>query len=246
MMSTNPDQIAASDSEAIRAKIVGENYVEIRRNNPGIAWEEEVHALNWFNTRSMAVYNFYNLIAGRSVKRVGGKPLFKGRLTKSLLGDKKDSRDVLLIVRYPSANHFRSMLENTYFKIVSLLRTVSVSDFTFCLSKKTSAKELVPESIDSRRYLVHHFRGDQQAIVRAREAVDGTPVALVFSSLKSHGIASVSKDQSVTPIPDLMDGVLVFCSSDVESLEQFFLSDSYRAVIQSTDSSFLGLLRRLI
>ena len=53
-MSTNPDQIAASDSEAIRAKIVGENYVEIRRNNPGIAWEEEVHALNWFNTRSMA------------------------------------------------------------------------------------------------------------------------------------------------------------------------------------------------
>ena len=67
-MSTSTDQTTGSGPEAIRAKIVGETYVEIRRNNPGIAWEEEVHALNWFNTRSMALYNFYNLIAGRSVK----------------------------------------------------------------------------------------------------------------------------------------------------------------------------------
>lgn len=245
-MSTDSQQTTASGSEAIRAKIMGEHYVEIRRNQLRMSWDEEVHAINWFNTRSMAAYNFYNLIAGRSVKQVGGEPLFKGRLIKTLVGDRADSRDVLLIVRYPSAKHFCSMLEKTYFKIVSLLRTVSVRDFTFCLSAKTTNKEHVPDMIDSRSYLVHHFRGDQQVIGRAREAVDGTPVELIFASVKSHGIVSVAKDQTATPIPDLMDGILLFSANEVKHLEDFFLSDHYRAVMQSTDSSYSGLLQRLI
>ncbi|MDA2910832.1 hypothetical protein MYX04_07875 [Nitrospiraceae bacterium AH_259_D15_M11_P09] len=43
-------------------------------------------AINWFNTRSLWLYNIYNKLASRSLFRVGGKVLFKGRVTETLLG----------------------------------------------------------------------------------------------------------------------------------------------------------------
>ncbi len=233
-------------SETIRAKIFGDHYVEIRKTHHHIPWAEEVHAVNWFNTRAMFVYNFYNLIAGRSVAGVGGKPIFKGRLTKTLYGSQDDSRGVLLVVKYPSAQNFCNMLENLYFKVVSVFRTVAVSDFTFCLTKATTVATFAHVKMDSYSYLVHHFRGNEQTLTSAKQVTDGTRIELMFSSVKSHSIVSVAQNQPDKPIPDVMDGILLFRSNNDASLEDFVASNNYQVVVESTDTSSIGLLRRLM
>ena len=245
-MSINTIQAMDADSDTLRAKIFGEHYVAIRRTPLRTPWEQEVHAVNWFNTRSMFIYNFYNLIAGRSVTRVGGEPMFKGRLTKTLHGTEADSRGVVLVVKYPSAISFGSMLENLYFKAVSIFRTVAVSDFTFCLTQSSTKTTLANAKTDSHSYLVHHFRGNQQVLADAKKVADGSSVELIFSSLKSHDIVTVMAKQNEKPIPAVMDGFLLFRSNEVAALEDFAASNNYQGVIQATDTSFIGLLQRLM
>lgn len=235
-----------ADADTLRAKIFGEHYVAIRRTPLRTPWEDEVHAVNWFNTRAMFIYNFYNLIAGRSVTRVGGEPMFKGNLTKTLHGNEADSRGVLLVVKYPSAISFGSMLENLYFKLVSVFRAVAVSDFTFCLTQANTKTKLATAKSDSHCYLVHHFRGSQQVLTSAKEVADGSPVELIFSSLKSHDIITVMAKQDEKPIPAVMDGFLLFRSEEAAILEGFVASNSYQGVIEATDTSFIGLLQRLM
>ena len=98
--------------------------------------DEPVYAINWFNTRSALVYDFYNFLAVRSVRKIGGGPFIKCKLEKTLIDDDTLRRDVLLIVKYPSLVNFRRMLESTMFQLVSLLRTAAVSDFTFGFTKR--------------------------------------------------------------------------------------------------------------
>ncbi len=245
-MSINTIQAMDSESDTLRAKIFGEHYVSIRRTPLRTPWEQEVHAVNWFNTRAMFMYNFYNLIAGRSVARVGGEPMFKGRLIKTLHGNKADSRGVLLVVKYPSAISFGSMLENFYFKAVSIFRTVAVSSFTFCLTEANTKTKLANAKAESNSYLVHHFRGNQQVLADAKAVADCSPIELIFSSFKSHDIVTVMAKQDEQPIPAVMDGFLLFRSKEPATLEGFVASNSYQGVIEATDTSFVGLLKRLM
>lgn len=245
-MSTKIRELDDSEADAVNAKIVADRYVEICRIDSGIDWAEKVHAVNWFNTRSLLVYNFYNLIASRSVANVGGKPLFKGTLIKQILGSAEDKRTVLLLVRYPSPVHFRSMLENNYFKLVSLFRTLAVRDFSFCLTKASTVSEFTALANDSQSYLIHHFRGNQQAIELAKQLAASASLELVFTSLKSHRLGTGDGKGVVTPVPDLMDGVLLYRASDADVLENFVTSAGYQEVLASTDSSFVGSLQRIM
>ena len=129
----NPTQ---SNIEAHSAKLPGSLKAFIFRDTSLLEDDEPVYAINWFNTRSALVYDFYNFLAVRSVRKIGGKPFIKCKIDRSLTGDETLRRDVLLIVKYPSLKSFRSMMENTYFQIVSMLRNAAVSNFTFGFTKR--------------------------------------------------------------------------------------------------------------
>jgi len=245
-MSIDKTKAVAPDTDSIQASIFGKQYVQIDRVNNDIGWTEGVHALNWFNTRSKHLYNFYNLVAGRSVAKVGGVPIFKGQLIKQLIGSEQDCRTLLLVVNYPSPVHFQTMLENTYFKVVSLLRAIAVKQFTFCLSKVAADINRVPVENDSWFYAVHHFRGNEHVITQAQSVTTGSKVECVFASVKSHQLKSVnSKDESV-PVPDIMDGILLFRANAASDLEDMVQSASYQSLVEQTDSSFVGLFERLM
>ena len=229
----------------IRAKIAGKSYVQIDRLDTSLSWSEPVHAINWFNTRFMPLYNFYNLVAARSVTRVGGKPVFKGRLTKHIAGDNKDLRTVLLLVRYPSPVNFKNMAENLYFKIVSLLRAMAVQDFTFCLSRVTHA-DSVPATLDATvSFAAHHFRGSADTIDKVQALADANSIKLDFSSVKTHVLSSGGA-KGTTEIVSLMDGLILLSARDTAELESLFSSSEYKHIIDQTESSFIGLFKRLM
>jgi len=137
----------------IEATIVASTTVRIERLNNNSAWEHPVHAINWFDTRLLLLYNFYNLLAGRSVARVGGTPLVKGKLISRIVGTDASQRQILLLVRYPSPAQFKTMLESTYFKLVSVLRGLAVKNFTFCLSHAQGVTPVIPSQIP--RLILH-------------------------------------------------------------------------------------------
>ena len=245
-MSTDKANTVSPNTDSIRAMITGKLYVEIDRLSNQTPWTQEIHAVNWFNTRWLPLYNFYNSVANRSVLAVGGTPIFKGRLTKTLVGSDQDLRNVLLIVKYPSPVSFQTMLENTYFKIVSLLRTAAVKQFTFCFTKRINGSKNFPLENQVYSYAIHHFRGHEHVNVLALEALLPEEVELIFSSVKTHKLKTVKSDGESTPIPDLMDGVLLYRTINSSRLEDMVASKSYLSLIEQTDSSFIGLLDRLI
>jgi len=229
----------------VRANIAGSTHVRIERIGDSVSWDHKVHAINWFNSRFLFVYNFYNFLAARSVKKVGGVPLFKGRLLSQVIGNVFDQRGVLLIVEYPSPKHFRSMLENTYFKLVSVVRALAVQRFTFCLSHVMNEPEF-PDSTDSFSYAVHHFRGSGNSMSQLVDCLREANMHVVFCSLKTHELVTVSASGESTPVPALMDGIILFHCADEASLRALVSSPSYRANMDNCETSFVGLFQRIM
>jgi len=154
----------------IEATIVASTTVRIERLNNNSAWEHPVHAINWFDTRLLLLYNFYNLLAGRSVARVGGTPLVKGKLISRIVGTDASQRQILLLVRYPSPAQFKTMLESTYFKLVSVLRGLAVKNFTFCLSH---AQGVTPVAdINTQSDTKANFTPDDKLVSNSDEKLD--------------------------------------------------------------------------
>ena len=235
-----------SSEDSIRANIVGNTYVSIQRLNNSIVWEHPIHAINWFNTRQLQLYNFYNLIASRSVKKVGGIPLFKGHLMSRLYGSDEDQRQVLLLVKYPAPVNFRNMLENTYFKLVSIVRVVAVKEFSFCLSHIVDEAQIAQKTNDSEHYGVHHFRGNASTLEVIRSSLANWEIDIAFSSMKSHELYKVTGKNDAVPVPVVMDGIVLFKCKDEETLKRIVESKVYQACIQQSQSSFVGLYKRIM
>ena len=130
-----------SGTPSLTAKITSSVRVHITALLSDFKMDQPVYALNWFNSRQLWLYNFYNLLAARSVLNVGGVPFFKARVATTLYGDDADYRSVLLIVRYPDINHFKTMLQSRYFQCVSIIRGLAVAQFTFGFSTRTDIQD---------------------------------------------------------------------------------------------------------
>ena len=230
----------------IEAKIVGDTYIRLERINNDISWDAPVHALNWFDSRQLQIYNFYNFLASRSVKKVGGAPLFKGRLLARLHGADKDEREVLLIVRYPSPASFRDMLSNTYFKMVSIIRSLAVKDFTFSLSHCIGDANIPKKRVKGENYAVHHFCGDMNTVNEIRGALRDHAIEIAFTSLKTHELYKVSGNKQPEPVPVIMDGIVLFrCDNEVK-LKEIVSSQAYQQCLQQSQSSYVGLYQRIL
>lgn len=242
MMDDSPDNY-------LEASIVKSTTVRIERLDNSAPWEHPVHALNWFDTRLLVLYNLYNLLAARSVINVGGTPLIKGKLVERVVGDDENQRQVLLLVKYPTPKHFKTMLENTYFKLVSILRGLAVTRFTFCLSHEQElpgADSAAPEVSTDTIFAVHHFRGDATDLQRILAALEHSSVPVTFSSLKTHQLAIYKSGEVDQIVPSIMDGIVLFNCEDKSTLHKLVNSDAYQHAISQTQSGFIGLYKRLL
>lgn len=233
------------ETNQISVNLGAKNRATITSTDKEWPLSNPVYAINWFDTKSLPLYNLYNRLASRSVRAVDGRPHFKGKVTRVLYGDDEDRRDVLLIVNYPSPQCFLNMLTSTYFMIVSILRMLAVKRFTFGFTRSRSDSATEKDPRFEQAYLVHLYRGDNiseevlaiSTRAGARVLYNGT-----LSARVSTGSAGAKKQN----IQCLMDGIVVLQAKDSSVFDKMAMSEEYQSVVQKTDSSFVAHIDRLI
>ena len=127
-----------------------------------------LYAINWFDTRPAWVYHLYNMLAASRLARVGGKPFFKGLVTRQLSGDDSLARQHLLIVNYPSADAFLNLVSDKVFKLFSVLRMISVRRFSFVMHRRSDDQNADRQPMAAHAVL-HFASAAPQSIVQAVE-----------------------------------------------------------------------------
>jgi hypothetical protein len=239
--------------ETVEARITSKIRVFIQSKNNDVTLNQPVYAINWLDTRMLWIYELYNWLAGPAVKKINGKPFFKGRVSKVLYGQEEYRRDVLLIVYYPSASAFKHMLENGFFQIVSLLRILAVKEFTFGFSRRVDDAAVDTVTADSQEpfptdkvYAIHHYRAEQDITKALAEVIDRQGVNIYFSSRMSAYLFSGDLQGPAKQVPCLMDGVVLLQADSQLQLEDAVRQEKYQALIRQTDSSFISGLNRVL
>lgn len=239
------------DSDEIKAKISSKIFVYIKSIEKNTPVGGPLYAINWFDTKSLWLYNFYNLVATRSVTRIGGTPYFKGKVQDVLFGDTKHRRDVLLIVKYPNALQFKKLIESFYFKCVSIFRMLSVTRFTFGFTKPTgpnpvSAEATLSAASQNKVYTVHHYKADSDITKDIEQAVAAQKVEIHYAgaikALLYSGDAKVANNQT----PCIMSGIVILSATSLTDHKNLIQSEAYQAIIKKSQSSFIATLKRIL
>lgn len=243
-------ETSAQDTQISTAKLPGKIQAFIFRDAEHLSEDEPFYAINWFNTKSSLIYDFYNSLAVKSVNKVGGAPYFKGRNVKTLQGNAEDRRDVLLVVRYPAIKNFLKMLESKVFMAVSLIRMAAVKDFTFGFTKRadTGANFMPIEPNDEGKvfYGVFHYSGDKDIRETLNTLISGADIDIFYhGQIRAH-IGTGEQSSEATRVPCEMDGVVIFKSHDNAALENLLQNPAFASLTAETDRSFYGLYTRIL
>lgn len=236
---TNPNEIIA--------RVTNSTSVHIRANSSEINLDEPMYAINWFSTKMEWLYHFYNILAFGSVKKVGGKALFKGKITETILDENKSTRELLLIVRYPGGQNFKQLMESTWFKMVSIFRMLSVKKFTFGFTHKRIWDDSSAFK-DNLQYAVHHFKTDQldETLFSTFSQHAGGKVNIKYAGVMVAELLVQQNQEPAKAVPNLMDGLVIFEAKSKDLLREMFTSVAYQNLINGLDSSYIGLLNRKI
>jgi uncharacterized protein (DUF1330 family) len=232
--------------EEIKVQISKNKSVHIKSINENIPLDQAIYAINWFNTSRLWLYNLYNLLAGISVKKIGGIPVFKARVNESLYGEKTFKRDILLIVKYPTASHFKKLVEKLFFQLVSVLRLASVNKFTFGFTHRSSIHDLpLKQWSKTSSYVIHHYTSEQDILKYLTPILEKHSIDVFYagrvSSLLYSGNGSIAKQQ----IPCLMDGLVILESEDYSKFKEAINSMAYQSLLSDTKSSYIASLERI-
>ena len=232
----------------LTAKLPGELKAYIFREDNTLSEDEPIYAINWFNTKTQWVYDFYNVLAVKAVKKIGGGPFFKGKHVKTLHGDDDGRRDILLVVRYPSLHNFKTMLEDKYFQMVSLIRIAAVDRFTFGISKRADAGADFQPMVkaQTRAYVVHNYAGPNDIRAEIQSLAKDSPVDVFFNShIKAH-IGTGKSQESCALVDCIIENVLILSGADEEDIIGFVEAAVYQDLIQQTETNFIGLYSRIL
>lgn len=231
----------------IRGKVTSKTDVLIRANDTNVDLNQPFYAVNWFDTKVEWLYHFYNFLAVKSVRKVGGIAFFKAKVKEVLVGDAKDQRELLLIVRYPSGQQFKSLMQSTYFKMVSIFRILSVSKFTFGFTHKIQLDKTSKKS-DGLHYAIHHFKTQKDSTKVINQLSQYLPkeVQIKYTGAMIANLYSQEKGAAASQIPNLMDAIIIVQSKDEAAIRAVFASTTYQNTLQKlTSSSSISLLNRI-
>ena len=240
-------------SSTFKSRQITKNIeVSIIGAGPSYSLEEEVWAINWFNVKSKALYDFYNTIASSHVGKVKGRAFFKGKFQKRILGDQSNERAVLLIVFYPNPNNFLDLVSDKIFQLKSIIRELAVKDFTFGFMKRLDDGEKPSgrlKKYDGKLiYLVHHFKNNQQPIDtnEFKNLAADYDVFTHFSGVKSALVGSKKANGKLRTSPFLMDGLLIFGAFETAQFDSLLENEYYQNFIESNQTNYIALFIREI
>ena len=228
----------------IKCKITKSIDVFIKAKKAEVNLNQPLYAVNWFSTKVAWVYHFYNFLASKSVKKIGGEGFFKGKIVKTILDKNNSRRDLILIVRYPNGNGFKNLMEDTYFKIVSLFRMIAVKDFSFGFTSKQSISE--SKLNDNLFYVVHHFKTTNEMIYAQFDKFLSKDVSIKYSGKMIAELQSKKVDKKVEKVPNIMDGIVIYESKSEEKILNMITKNEYQEIIKGLDSSFIGTVKRIL
>jgi len=232
--------------ESMKIKVMGKHFVHIESTDKKYSFDERFYAINWFDTKALWLYNFYNFLAVSQVNKIGGEGFFKGRVQEVLYGKQEDRRDVVLIVTYPKVEQFKKLFEMFSFKIVSIIRMLAVKDFTFGFTHRTDANIKEDDKDKSAFYAIHHYKNKSDISSEIAKISKNSKVEILYSGVISALLYNASEDEKQDQLPCLMDGILILKSQDKNDLKQFVKTDEYKIVLDKTSSSFVATLKRLL
>ena len=231
----------------ITGKVTSKIDVLIRANQPDIDLNTPFFAINWFSTKVESLYHFYNFLAVRSVKKIGGEAFFKGKVTETLVDDNQSRRDLILIVKYPGGLNFKALMQSTYFKAVSIFRIMSVNKFTFGFTHKIAADTQSKKS-DGLKYAIHHFKVNEDAIETLEKIQQTIPetISIQYAGHMVANLYSQEKGKEPQQIPNLMDALVIYQSNSEEALRSFLETESYKNILNELPSNHISLLNRIL
>lgn len=224
--------------------------ISVMSAGPEFNLVDPVWAINWFNVKSKLLYDFYNYLVISHVISVGGRPLFKGRLIKRIIGPDSGERSLLLIVNYPSPGAFLKMIKSKFFQLKNLIRISSVKNFTFGFMRREDDGGF-RQSKDSNYernlvYMIHHFKNEYTELnaLKIKEKAAEFDVFTHFVGIKSHIVGQKRKGKRLRTSPFIMDGLLVFSAFEESQFHSFLKSPFYQELIGEKRSNYLGLFTR--
>jgi len=232
-------------ADDITVPITGSIDAIISSTDAEASLDAPIIAVNWFNTNSLLLYNIYNFLASRSVRAVGGEVVVKGKVNEVIAGEDTDHRNVVLIVRYPSGPQFAAMMKSTYFKLVSILRQVAVTQFTFGFTQPTSESSSVKDHAKDKAYLIHHFRGADYS-AEVAELAKGAGLGVVYSGCAVARLGTRQTGAEVKFVPTILDGVIVLQGDSNDKISSFAASDEFRTLSDQPESSYTATFHRLL
>ena len=239
-----------NSERVLTAKLPGKIRVHLETLNPTLGFDEPVYAANWFDTHARWIYDFYNVLALRSVTGVGGAPFFKGRLTELIHGEEADRRDVLLVVRYPSLQNFKSMLQSGYFLLVSFLRIAAVKGFTFGFTvRRDGGPDLMPlnnDNDDVKKYVVFHFKGEASLLDDLSPQLTAIGADLFYAGSVAATISTGTDHELGEKTPCLMQHLAILEAPDDDVLRRAAKTLLDENIQLKTGSSFVGFYDRVM
>ena len=228
----------------IKCEVTKSINVFIKAKNTNANLNEPLYAVNWFSTKVTWIYHLYNVLAKKSLTKVGGEGFFKGEITKTILDENNGKRDLILIVRYPSAHSFKGLMENSYFKIVSLLRMAAVKDFSFGFTSKQLGNE--SSLNDNLSYVVHHFKTTNETIYSSFNEVLTDDVSIKYTGEMVAELYSKPVDKEIKEVPNIMDGIVIYESKSETPILNMIEGKQYQEIIKGLDSSYIGTVKRIL
>jgi len=227
----------------IFAKINNKLSIVIKSEKENHSLQQKLIAVNWFDTRIEWLYHLYNILASRSVIKIGGQPLFKAKVSEDIVsGEMK--RNILLLVKYPNGNAFKNLLESKYFQLVSLLRIKAVERFTFSFTKALINTNFEQTNIE---YAIHHFKGkvDLEKLLEAISRKLGKNIVIEYASYSFAYLNRKQNESSLEQVPSIIDNILIYSSDEKGRLKEWLSTDTYKNMFNSDFNNYVGILNRI-
>lgn len=239
-----------NQNKIVTAKIAKKTSASVISAHPDARLDQALWAINWFDLRRGWLYDLYNRIAFSHFRNIGAYPIFKGKLSQVIQHNERLKRDMLLVVKYPKAGSFLTMITDKVFQLKSLLRTSSVSHFQFGFMQKHNSEDHKPSASKysgKLKYLVHVCEdGKQPDIELLLNEATSAEVFPYFIGSKSALIGIQKENEKLKTLNFMLSHVLIFSGYDHEGLAAFVKTEQYQKFIQSNKSNFIGLYDRKV
>jgi hypothetical protein len=178
---------------------------------------------------------------------------FKGKVTKVIAGDASLARRNLLIVNYPSAEHFLDLAADRLFQFFSVLRIIAVKNFSFVMHQRIEGRQLASDQRQrwaaSNAYVLLHFKTDEplaDVVSTLREIASDESIHVHFASQQAATLAVQSGSDPIQNVTFITQNVVIIEASQASELAELVDGEKFRQLTSSFQGFFTGTVTRVL